>query len=585
MSTVSLRERLGGRWAFSWQASIAGSVLITMLIVARGTSLGGTDSTLAVAIGWFVVALIAVAMKSGYQLIGEKTILRNRRIRPEPIWKVILFDLSVGFVFGGTLVFVALLLDPSLQQVTWTVVILRVISFMIVTLFWYVFTTLLLDARQRFDDEREALLEELVAAELVEVQEQRVVESLQAQVTAELDDAIGRAKIATATALISGSDDPHALSAQLRTLASGSVRSLSHELMDDSKDLADASAGRPVISSMAHEVRFWVGPVLLLIAFAYAVDVTIRGETQVGAVATVVFGVICALIMTLSNVVMDRLTRVRLAIYIATIVLLEAVAVLYVAQVSVRDALTGTWSLSLPPLDETAALMILVAVGLLGSSYAAALFTYRQRVLDRLRLDVDGARARQRAMAQRTADASRRVGSHLHGSLQTRLMVCAGELDRAAEAGDQEAVSEALNRAWAILNSPIMSEEEQGSALDVITSYVDRWSGLMEITLDLGTGLERLPESSVLAIGVVLEEGLANAYRHGDASEVSIRISPQGATTVVTLIDNGAFSGAGQPGLGSRRMAGVGAVSLEQVPAGTCLTVVIATGNPVDAGG
>ena len=80
MSTVSLRERLGGCWAFSWQASIAGSVLITMLIVARGTSLGGTDSTLAVAIGWFVVALIAVAMKSGYQLIGEKTILRNRRI-------------------------------------------------------------------------------------------------------------------------------------------------------------------------------------------------------------------------------------------------------------------------------------------------------------------------------------------------------------------------------------------------------------------------------------------------------------------------------------------------------------------------
>jgi signal transduction histidine kinase len=77
-------------------------------------------------------------------------------------------------------------------------------------------------------------------------------------------------------------------------------------------------------------------------------------------------------------------------------------------------------------------------------------------------------------------------------------------------------------------------------------------------------------------VDVVIEEGLANAYRHGDATRVDMNIWADGNDIVVEIIDDGRGLGDVTSGMGSQRMAAVGALSLmAHAGGGTALTVAV----------
>jgi len=577
MGTVGWRDRLGGPWAFSWRASLVGSALISLLIIVRGSALSGSDPSPSGVIAWVGVALVAVAAKSAWQFGADRSILQQRHNTQLSLTRVFVFYSISGLIFGAGLVIAELWISPEGSTASAGDAIVRAVALAAATVCWYVVTTILFDARERFWRQREQLLEELVASQMAQIQEEQVLDGLRDQVRADLEQPLAEAKLLTATALLENDDSTSsAVPERLRELASGSVRSLSHEMMEEQQRHYSQGRLRDVWKTFALEIRFAIGPVLILIVMAYAIDTAVRNQSQVGIASTIAFSVIGAVCMWLANKAMDRAPTWRIPIYAITFLVMVVLALMHVSGVTFAGMADGELATIDMSWAEVGFLVLLASTGLLGTSYAAAVLSNREQVLDRLREDADLSLAQEIANAQRLASTTRQLGSELHGALQTRLLVCAGAIDSALANEDADARRDALNQAWDVLKTPLESQEQAGSIQECVDQRVAAWTGLLDVRCDMAASIGALGGSLARSVDVVIEEGLANAYRHGDATRVDVNIWADGNDIVVEIIDDGRGLGDVISGMGSQRMASVGALSLTaHTGGGTALTVAV----------
>ena len=577
MGTVGWRDRLGGPWAFSWRASLVGSALISLLIIVRGSALSGSDPSPSGVIAWVGVALVAVAAKSAWQFGADRSILQQRHNTQLSLTRVFVFYSISGLIFGAGLVIAELWISPEGSTASAGDAIVRAVALAAATVCWYVVTTILFDARERFWRQREQLLEELVASQMAQIQEEQVLDGLRDQVRADLEQPLAEAKLLTATALLENDDSTSsAVPERLRELASGSVRSLSHEMMEEQQRHYSQGRLRDVWKTFALEIRFAIGPVLILIVMAYAIDTAVRNQSQVGIASTIAFSVIGAVCMWLANKAMDRVPTWRIPIYAITFLVMVVLALMHVSGVTFAGMADGELATIDMSWAEVGFLVLLASTGLLGTSYAAAVLSNREQVLARLRRDADLSLAQEIANAQRLASTTRQLGSELHGALQTRLLVCAGAIDSALANEDADARRDALNQAWDVLKTPLESQQQAGSIQECVDQRVAAWTGLLDVRCDMAASIGALGGSLARSVDVVIEEGLANAYRHGDATRVDVNIWADGNDIVVEIIDDGRGLGDVISGMGSQRMAAVGAVSLTaHTGGGTALTVAV----------
>ena len=577
MGTVGWRDRLGGPWAFSWRASLVGSALISLLIIVRGSALSGSDPSPSGVIAWVGVALVAVAAKSAWQFGADRSILQQRHNTQLSLTRVFVFYSISGLIFGAGLVIAELWISPEGSTASAGDAIVRAVALAAATVCWYVVTTILFDARERFWRQREQLLEELVASQMAQIQEEQVLDGLRDQVRADLEQPLAEAKLLTATALLENDDSTSsAVPERLRELASGSVRSLSHEMMEEQQRHYSQGRLRDVWKTFALEIRFAIGPVLILIVMAYAIDTAVRNQSQVGIASTIAFSVIGAVCMWLANKAMDRVPTWRIPIYAITFLVMVVLALMHVSGVTFAGMADGELATIDMSWAEVGFLVLLASTGLLGTSYAAAVLSNREQVLARLRRDADLSLAQEIANAQRLASTTRQLGSELHGALQTRLLVCAGAIDSALANEDADARRDALNQAWDVLKTPLESQQQAGSIQECVDQRVAAWTGLLDVRCDMAASIGALGGSLARSVDVVIEEGLANAYRHGDATRVDVNIWADGNDIVVEIIDDGRGLGDVISGMGSQRMAAVGALSLTaHTGGGTALTVAV----------
>jgi len=584
MTGVRWRDRLGGPWAFSWRASLVGSALISLLIIVRGSALSGSEPSLSGVSAWVAVAAVAVAVKSIWQWSADRVFLQQRHHVTLSLARVLGFYAVSGLLFGGALVIAELWIGPEGSSASGGDAIIRAVALAAATVCWYVVTTILFDARERFWRQRTQLLEQLVASQLAQIQEEQVLDELREQVHADLEKPLAEAQLLTATALLENDETSSSeVPARLRELASGSVRSLSHQMMDEQERNYSQGRLRDVWKTFVLEIRFAVGPVVILIVMAYAIDTAVRNQSQVGIASTIAFTLFGALCMWVANTAMDRVPRWRLPIYAVTFALMLVLALMHVSGVTFAGLAEGRIATIDMSWAEIGFLVFLASTGLLGTSYAAAVLSNREQVLERLQSDADVSLAREIANVQRLAATTRQLGSQLHGALQTRLMVCAGAIEGAANKGDQDAMRDALNEAWNVLKTPLESQQQSSTVREAVMQRSAAWSGLMEVRSNVDETLMERQGSVSNAVDVVLEEGLANAYRHGNATRVDVSITGDGVAVVIQLVDDGAGVAASSPGMGSRRMQAVGQVELVTGSGGgSVLTVVISADSISD---
>lgn len=170
--------------------------------------------------------------------------------------------------------------------------------------------------------------------------------------------------------------------------------------------------------------------------------------------------------------------------------------------------------------------------------------------------------------------AARDIADRLHGDLQGALLASAARLMSIDP--DDPAAREELERIDALLHgatAPRAPSPEVPIAAH-LEELASRWSGFLEVSplvedAEGRTAMEVTFDQRLQAsiVGIV-SEALTNAYRHGMASEVTVRLRVADETVVLMVDDDGVGLRGGRRGMHRGARKGVGSQHLDAVAPG-----------------
>ncbi len=192
-------------------------------------------------------------------------------------------------------------------------------------------------------------------------------------------------------------------------------------------------------------------------------------------------------------------------------------------------------------------------ISALAASVAITALRAGEEVISQLTDIVDQRAVEQAALRREVMALDRELASHLHGTVQARLMAASYALREADRTGDRvagrqaaEAAQQALAEAMAAPVSPLPT----GVPTDLRTHVSEQWDDVLVITWSRPPG--PLSSDEAHSAAEVLRHALKNAVVHGGATAADIAMSRESGAVAMTITDDGAGPRGGAPGLGLR---------------------------------
>jgi len=199
---------------------------------------------------------------------------------------------------------------------------------------------------------------------------------------------------------------------------------------------------------------------------------------------------------------------------------------------------------------------------LLSVSYVALLLTVngyyvintqRKEVLASLESHILGEKYNSSLSESGEAQHSSDLANYLHGEIQAGLTASSLLLQQAAKSGDSDLAQEALERASGLLNQDLtnISFTRMAAPALKIQKIVDAWKGIADISVALPP-YELLGETTLRNLVQLIEEAIANAIRHAQASDIKISGVLKESVLTISIISNGEPMAKGRAGLGTK---------------------------------
>ena len=536
----TFRERLGGRWAISWQAFV-----ITVPIAVAAVVVGNTRSWADVP-EWIIVGLIAALMAGAWVYLMHRTVFRNRATKPVTLaWAIALPVITISIAIAGMMLASEALGLPQDSER-----LIRALPTLFIGTFWSIAIILVFEARWRFGREREALVERAVQQQLASMQEAEVADRIRESLRTEIVDQLAhtRASIDEQLATIErDTTNSGAAASQLREAAAKAVRPLSHELSQRAAQAHPRPGFIAVLRNIVERQPFRPLPVsIIYLVTTSPTEIERRGWLQ-GLLALALTVALIWLTMSIANWAMRRWPSHHAALFIAGIALIEAPSLLLPPVVAAVTGTTVDWRGAFVSVGF--GIILIVITSGFGSLRAS-----RRDLLRTFATDVDQEEVATMARSRALATAAREAAGVLHGPVQTKLVACAMAIEHAAEAGDVIAVNQALVQARAVLEQPVpaLAADLHSTIAAEVQRKAALWRGLVDITIDLEPAVAAVGGQLAKDVGAVVEEGIANAIQHGAATEVHVSITHQGNQVIIRIVDNGSGATDGRAGLGSQ---------------------------------
>jgi len=187
-------------------------------------------------------------------------------------------------------------------------------------------------------------------------------------------------------------------------------------------------------------------------------------------------------------------------------------------------------------------LMIVLTVSCVRNS-----LTYSEEILADLTQDLIDSEGELLAAQAEEKRIRKELATLLHGSVQSRLLTAAALLSQDPSATPNAQLDDALiNVAGLLFDNPV---EDLGlrAGLQLVA---EPWQILMDVTITVEASVSDTQASILLS--QIVQEALANAFRHGDAKSVYVDVRRNSNQITMTIEDDGTFSqGRIQPGLGT----------------------------------
>ena len=536
-------QRLGGPNAISiaaWLFTLVGGTAAAFSWIPDGPDVRP--------LAWIGLSFVAQLLLGCFLLVAWLTYL-SPRSRPSRTAALIATLLVAGWVRGAFLAFAGerlhLVEDGYAQQ--------RAVGAAIAFAVWYSLAALIVDEwrqhRAAVNQLRSELLHEQELAErstsLITDFRASVLEQTQALLSTGLESASA------------ASNDPASAAASLRRTVDDLIRPLSYELerraVSDAELLADVEK-RPMSARVP--LRTYVAGIFTARPFAPLATAAVIIATPMVVTMHVLGPVVGAFAVVLSAAVVGlMLWMVRGPIMgaipgwpigVSVVVVIGA----WVAVTAVVGLLLAAWGLEPSSSSMTVllgiALMTMVAAAIEGSVEKQQRTAERELREAVLAVEWAAARLRQRAWNEQ-----RSLGRLLHGTVQATMVAAALKL---RDQSPDEA-AETIAGLTARLKYALGDETQTPWRRD-ISNLREVWDGAIQLTVVLRPAAERTLDRDALAahsLLQVLNEGVTNAVRHGNANSVRATVEVEAGYLLLTVMDDGApVVARGTGGTGSR---------------------------------
>ena len=418
-------------------------------------------------------------------------------------------------------------------------------------LLWFVPMSLFFYNRDQFNRERRRLLTELVETQLRERRRALLTNALTEELTKSVAARVAasvsatRSTVATALTYADSTVALRGVASALRTTIDRDIRPMSKELWTTASPRELSLDWRTLLKFSCYD---WPFPTLLTAVMTLGLGIPLSLSLP-NPVQAVCFDLLQVAVLLTYLELMDRHWRRMGSARDFWFMLVSSGPVTLLPSLYL---LTQEWSRAdLQFWAMTAVIGVPLLV--LFSSIVNGLAGTREALLERARAHIDEAEVAQEVSAQEMQQVHQALARHLHSSLQGRLMAISLELEQAANEGRAEAMGEVLQRLDVLLEAPLVGALED-RAIDVeaaLTKLIYEWSAVANVVLDFRPSWGGDLEHGRLILGIA-EEAIANAVRHGRATEISLQVVGVGRDVVVTIDNNGDVPVIGQPGLGTR---------------------------------
>jgi signal transduction histidine kinase len=500
-------------------------------------------------IGSFAIVGVVIALGLGlYLLILDRcTPFRHRSVRPiSPLW--------LALTLGGGMAVVATARRVALSLVGKTSTIgpleLELLAF---GAWFWMGMILFLDQVDRARRNRATLVDQKIRLELASLQQLVLLEEMRKDLYSEVDVELSPNRVALdqrleelerqATSTTAG-DVPELI----RQIADSTIRPLSQRLwMNPADDIPHVRWGTTVLETIKNEPFRPFALILIHVLGTVATNTLLFGATTATLMALAVSTYVLAVTVP-ANFAMKRYPAHHQALFLFTCFLLQLNAIPI-----------ALWRNSISPSSGSPAWIAVQVVAsllliLITSGFAS--WNRMRRSIDALYLEsIDSAQVQSIAQSRIATELAQELSRELHGTVQTKLVACAMASDYAVKSGDLEKLKLAVYEAQRVLRSDLEVAANDRSVSEEIHHKISLWEGLCSFTtvIDPIVDLRAYGDhDAARTVGRVVEEGISNAIRHGEAGDISVTITtdPDGSIRIV-IVDDGHGPTENSPGIGS----------------------------------
>lgn len=566
---VSLRSRLGGRRAISWQAVVIGDLLIVTLATGLAAASAAGRTPLEAATSVFAITMATAVLAAAYTGLMHLTVFRKRAYKPVPISAAVGFHLSIGVIFlVGFAVGAAILSVPQLGgSPSFSIAVL--LGGLLVCLP----TSFLLDHSDRYRAAHQQLTQQLTEYERLRVSEWSMRQALRS-LADKITDQMTRDDVVEHLDVLDLSEDTR-LSTSMWWQASqahhqgGSATGpgkLTDQFGDGSRQL-DFSA---VISDLMHrdfptirwtrEFPTWRRSVAPAPGFASALVLFMTWLFLTPSLPSA-----SALPISLTSAggayaiyALNRGGMLKVAPRVALFIASSWGVVSAVGWAVALPTITGASTTSAPGIAVLAGLG--AAFALVIAMWVSGVVAARNEQLSMLQSVIERRKTESTAVFASLTSVVARMADAPPLSESTALAACATGLQRVQTARDPVRARRIIEWTHSVLTAPgVWSTASLAGRIDEV---VHPWRALADISIDCPDDFnEPMLMDDVVA---VVDEAVRNACRHGGAGTISVNVTVESVTLVqIEVLDDGSGLGDGVAGVGLERFASWGSGNFE----------------------
>lgn len=579
---MTLRRRLGGPAAFSlpvWIVLCATSVLALALIsdVDLATSSGAARGGL---------AILAMTLLTGVLFLAIHRLRpadRDLRLRTSIL-------LAVGVALVRTAGFMPIA-NPGGVDTGFAAGSQLLASTLVTAL-----TILVMNAVTESVSTHRRLRSELMAT-LVDLRHQQLQqdalgEAIDHALLAEVLSATDSARQQMETAPAPQSPDSRlALADALRATAVGPLRSLSHRLQATEAPTAPPETRfLPVLIATVRAHPLWpreTAAVSAIVAGTFVIYLRREESGVEGALVTLLL-VLGTMALQLAAVWLSLAAIVAIGRRASTVAAIAIpLAVVATATISIVRSELADEVVASQLTGRSVSVIVLVSllvVVLVNAAMASQVS--QETVIERLHATIDATETEAQARNRELVRASRTLARYVHGTLQSRLLASALAIEQAERTGNPAGFDRALKEAREALLLPEVLPAGATDLAEAIDQATALWRGIATVTAHVAPPIPALAPTRITDVCLLIEEGVANAMRHGSATTVEILLTPLGGDAIaITITDDGTGPTGGSPGLGStifdQASTAPWTLTARADGSGSVLYVVVSAASPV----